>query len=86
VQSCVRMNVQGPSQTTLWPPARPNPRRTGPASYREVDILLHARLDRPWLRAAKSYPDVAGSGDKQAKAELCCIEIDEVAVAFCPPT
>jgi hypothetical protein len=42
-------------------------------------------LERPWLRAAKSYPDVAGSGDKQAKAKLCCVEIDEVAVAFGPP-
>jgi hypothetical protein len=40
----------------------------------------------PVLRAAKSYPDVAGSGDKQAKAKLCCVEIDEVAVAFGPPT
>jgi hypothetical protein len=38
-----------------------------------------------WLRAAKSYPDVAGSGDKQAKAKLCCVEIDEVTVAFGPP-
>jgi hypothetical protein len=43
-------------------------------------------LDTPWLRAATSYPDMAGSGDKQAKAELCCIEVDEIAVAFCPPT
>ncbi len=42
--------------------------------------------DRPCLRAAKSYPDVTGSGDKQAKAKLCRIEIDEVAVAFFPPT
>jgi hypothetical protein len=31
-------------------------------------------------------PDVAGSGDKQASAKLCCVEIDEVAVAFGPPT
>jgi len=38
-----------------------------------------------WLRAAKSYPDAAGSGDKQAKAKLCCVEIDEVTVAFGPP-
>jgi hypothetical protein len=38
-----------------------------------------------WLRAAKSYPDAAGSGDKQASAKLCCVEIDEVAVAFGPP-
>jgi hypothetical protein len=37
-------------------------------------------------RAAKSCPGAAGSGDKQAKAKLCRIEIDEVAVAFCPPT
>jgi hypothetical protein len=29
---------------------------------------------------------VAGSGDKQAKAKLCRVEIDEVAVAFSPPT
>src|SRR5436190_11822161 len=28
----------------------------------------------------------AGSGDKQAKAKLCRVEIDEVAVAFGPPT
>ena len=28
---------------------------------------------------------VAGSGDKQASAKLCCVEIDEVAVAFGPP-
>jgi hypothetical protein len=36
--------------------------------------------------AVKSYPDVAGSGDVQAKAKLCYIEIDEAAVTFCPPT
>ena len=42
-------------------------------------------LECPWLRAAKPYPDVAGSGDKQAKAKLCYVEIDEVAVAFGPP-
>jgi hypothetical protein len=35
---------------------------------------------------SESYPGVAGSGDKQAKAKLCCVEIDEVAVAFGPPT
>jgi hypothetical protein len=30
---------------------------------------------------------VAGSGDEQAKAKLCCcVEIDEVAIAFGPPT
>ncbi|HEY6605287.1 MAG TPA: hypothetical protein VIZ44_03000, partial [Gaiellaceae bacterium] len=29
---------------------------------------------------------MAGSGDKQAKAKLCCLEIEEVAVAFGPPT
>jgi hypothetical protein len=54
----------------------------------EADRLTDASqcLERPWLRAAKSYPDVAGSGDKQAKAELCRVEIDEVAVAFGPPT
>jgi hypothetical protein len=39
-----------------------------------------------WLRAAKWCPDVAGSGDKQASTKLCCVEIDEVAVAFGPPT
>jgi hypothetical protein len=27
-----------------------------------------------------------GSGDEQAKAKLCCVEIDETAVAFGPPT
>src|ERR1022692_238885 len=39
-----------------------------------------------WFRAAKWYPAVAGSGDKQASAKLCRLEIDEVAVAFSPPT
>jgi hypothetical protein len=38
------------------------------------------------LRAAKWYPAVPGSGDKQAKAKLCRLEIDEVAVAFGPST
>jgi hypothetical protein len=28
---------------------------------------------------------VASSGDKQASAKLCCVEIEEVAVAFGPP-
>jgi hypothetical protein len=32
-----------------------------------------------------SVTAVAGSGDKQAKAKLCRLEIDEVAVAFGPP-
>jgi hypothetical protein len=27
----------------------------------------------------------ASSGDKQAKAKLCSVQIDEVAVAFSPP-
>jgi hypothetical protein len=27
-----------------------------------------------------------GSGDKQASAKLCCVEIEEVAVAFGPPS
>jgi hypothetical protein len=36
--------------------------------------------------ASKSSPsDPSGSGDKQAKAKLCRVEIDEVAVAFGPP-
>src|ERR1022692_2143302 len=39
-----------------------------------------------WFRAAKWYPAVAGSGDKQASAKLWRLEIDEVAVAFGPPT
>jgi hypothetical protein len=29
---------------------------------------------------------VVGSDDKQPKAKLCCVEIDEIAVAFGPPT
>ncbi len=32
-------------------------------------------LERPWFRAAEWYPAVAGSGDKQAKAKLCRLEI-----------
>jgi hypothetical protein len=28
---------------------------------------------------------MAGSGDKQTTAKLCCVEIEEVAVAFGPP-
>ncbi len=52
-----------------------------------TDLARASRcLERPWLRAARSYPDVAGSGDEQASAKLCCVEIDEVAVAFGPPT
>jgi hypothetical protein len=35
---------------------------------------------------AKWYQTAAGSGDKQAKAKLCRLEIEEVAVAFGPPT
>ncbi len=27
----------------------------------------------------------SGSGDKEAKAKLCCVETGEVAVAFGPP-
>jgi hypothetical protein len=34
----------------------------------------------------KWYQAVAGSGDKQAKAKLCRLEIEEVAVAFGPST
>jgi hypothetical protein len=33
-----------------------------------------------------SRTDCGGSGDEQAKAKLCCVEIDEVAIAFDPPT
>src|SRR5688500_15806273 len=36
----------------------------------------------PETRAAAG----SGSGDKQAKAKLCRLETDEVAVAFGPPT
>src|SRR5438105_15953159 len=38
------------------------------------------------VRAAICTQSAAGSGDKQAKAKLCRREIDEVAVAFGPPT
>ena len=34
---------------------------------------------------SRSYQMWRGSGDEQAKAKLCCVEIDEVAVAFGPP-
>ena len=39
----------------------------------------------PHTGPAKWYQAVAGSGDKQAKAKLCRLEIEEVAVAFGPP-
>jgi hypothetical protein len=35
--------------------------------------------------AAHDVQSRGGSGDEQAKAEFCCIESDEVAVAFGPP-
>ena len=34
---------------------------------------------------SEACPAVPGSGDKQAKAKVCSVEIDEVAVAFGPP-
>jgi hypothetical protein len=34
----------------------------------------------------QAVPGCGGSGDEQAKAKLCCVEIDEVAIAFGPPT
>ena len=37
------------------------------------------------IAGSNSYEDVAGSGDKQAQAKLCHVEIDDVAVAFGPP-
>jgi hypothetical protein len=61
-------------------------------SYRLRRAKLYARDTTLSARGfanvprAKSYLDVAGSGDKQAKAKLCRVEIDEVAVAFSPPT
>src|SRR5438105_11076587 len=38
------------------------------------------------VRAATCTQSAAGSGDEQAKAKLCHLEIDEVAVTFGPPT
>src|SRR5712692_7580939 len=38
------------------------------------------------VRAATCTQSAAGSGDKHAKAKLCRLEIDEVAVTFGPPT
>jgi hypothetical protein len=65
----------------------PSPPNDTPETERWLfDVDGCSGLERPWLRAAKPYPDVAGSGDKQASAKLCCVEIDEVAVAFGPPT
>jgi hypothetical protein len=34
----------------------------------------------------QAVPACGGSGDEQAKAKLCRVEIDEVVVAFDPPT
>jgi hypothetical protein len=34
----------------------------------------------------QAMPGCGGSGDEQAKAKLSCVEIDEVAIAFGPPT
>src|SRR5438552_16312578 len=38
------------------------------------------------VRAATCTQSAAGSGDEQAKAKVCRLEIDEVAVTFGPPT
>src|SRR5438445_7253424 len=38
------------------------------------------------VRAATCTQSAEGSGDKQAEAKLCRLEIDEVAVTFGPPT
>lgn len=66
-------------------------RRAG--SSRRVDgrrrFLCPRKAPIAHVGAASAAPVpfvAAGSGDKQAKAKLCCIEIDEVAVAVCPPT
>jgi hypothetical protein len=50
-----------------------------------VDRLTDARSARLTGAGSNPYEDVAGSGDKQAQAKLCRVEIDDVAVAFGPP-
>jgi hypothetical protein len=63
--------------------------RTQPISRSAPDYPFRsARLsaDRPSAAADGQLEQQAGSGDEQASAKLCCVEIDEVAVAFGPPT
>ena len=90
------MTTTGWSSSTKPGPCYAQRPRRYVASLNPVARFLAARIFGPhrklllaarsvWLRAAKWCPAVAGSGDQQAKAELCCIEIDEVAVAFGPP-
>jgi hypothetical protein len=58
----------------------------------QADVLTPAvevrnrQVTFPNTGPAKWYQAVAGSGDKQAKANLCRLEIEEVTVAFEPPT
>jgi hypothetical protein len=56
----------------------------------ERQLWHGAQLAPPYqmqsAQASKRYPDVAVSDDEQTSAKLCCVEIDEVAVAFGPPT
>ena len=46
----------------------------------------HIRRSNALVATQLSARQAAGSGYEQAKAKLRCIESDEVAVAFGPPT
>ncbi len=58
--------------------------RTAAGSHLPPAAVHRHRRPRGALRRPGPIT-VAGSGDKQAKAKLCRVEIDEVAVAFGPP-
>ena len=61
------------------------PRTTQLTLERGFEVDRRCELGLPCRWGSNLYPDVAGSGDKKAKAKLCRLESDEVAVAFGPP-
>jgi hypothetical protein len=74
-------------RTARMPSAQTQHPRNGalPASFHRAQCTGTLwRLPEHWR--SEVVPAWAGSGDKEASAKLCRLEIDEVAVAFGPPT
>ena len=81
--------TRGGASAGAGPGTRDRPGASGDARASETAEAVLTKRETPGIPVQDPqnapYPDVAGSGDKQAKAKLCCVEIDELAVAFGPP-
>jgi len=82
--------AQGDVDAQLWMLAQGSGRMVGSSPWSDGLKLTDDRCEpgprTPVASGSEVVPSCGGSGDKQASAKFCRLEIDEVAVAFGPPT